>query len=68
MSANASRLSGVTKELRLQWLQTREHWQDARALDFQAKYLEDLFNTVEKTVTVMDQLDKLVSQMKKDCE
>jgi hypothetical protein len=68
MSANGSRLSGITKELRMQWLQTREHWQDAKALEFEAKYLDELFGGVEKTVTVIDQLDKLISQIKKDCE
>lgn len=68
MSASGSRLSGITKELRLQWLETREYWRDAKALEFEAKYLDELFASVEKTVTVIDQLDKLVSQIKKDCE
>ncbi len=68
MSANASRLFGITKELRAQWFQTREYWQDTKALEFEARYLEELFGSVEKTVAVIEQLDKLMSRIKKDCE
>jgi hypothetical protein len=68
MSAHISRLSGVTKELRVQWLQTRESWRDAKALEFEAKYMDELFASVERALTVMEQIDKLSSRIKKDCE
>ncbi|MCX6885859.1 MAG: hypothetical protein WCR20_20325 [Verrucomicrobiota bacterium] len=68
MSAHISRLSGVTKELKVQWLQTRESWRDAKALEFEAKYMDELFASVERALTVMEQIDKLSSRIKKDCE
>ena len=68
MNANASRLSGLTKELSRNWQQTREHWQDAKSLEFEHKYLEELVASVEKTVTVIEQLDKLITRIRKDCE
>ena len=68
MSANATRLSAVTKELWRQWQQTREDWQDAKSLEFQRKYLEELVSSVDKTVSVIEQLDKLVMKIRKDCE
>jgi hypothetical protein len=68
VNANASRLEGVTKELRIQWLQTREQWRDDRAREFEKKYLDDLFAAVDKSVAVIDQLDKLLGKIRKDCE
>ncbi len=68
MNANASRLEGVTKELRAHWIQTREYWRDAKAQEFEREYLEELFASVEKTINVIDQLDKLIGRIKKDCE
>jgi len=68
MNANGTRLSAVTKELWNQWLQTREYWQDAKSEEFQRRYLDDLVASVDKAVTVIEQLDKLVSKIRKDCE
>jgi len=68
MNANGSRLSGITKELWTQWLQTREYWRDSKSEEFEHKYLEELLASVDKTVTVIEQLDKLITKIKKDCE
>jgi len=68
MSASASRLGALTKELRVQWFQTRDYWTDAKAQEFEQRYLAELFGSVDKTVTVIEQLDKLIADIKKDCE
>jgi hypothetical protein len=68
MNAHASRLSAITKELWLQWQQTREYWQDAKSQEFEHKYLEELVSSIDKTVTVIEQLDKLTSKIRSDCE
>jgi hypothetical protein len=68
MNANGSRLFALTKELARQWEQTREYWQDAKSLEFEKKYLEDLLASVDKTVTVIESLDKMVGKIRKDCE
>ena len=68
MNANGSRLSGLTKELWRNWQQTREQWHDAKSLEFEHRYLEELVASVEKTVTVIEQLDKLITRIRKDCE
>ena len=68
MNGNGARLEGVTKELRANWLQTREYWRDAKAAEFERTYLDELFNGVEKTINVIDHLDKLIGKIKKDCE
>lgn len=68
MSANGARLEAITKELRVQWQRTKEHWSDAKSVEFEHKYLEELFSSVDRAVLVIDQLDKLISKIKKDCE
>ena len=68
MNASGTRLGALTKELYVQWQQTKQYWNDARSQEFERKYLQELFASVDKSVTVIEQLDKLVAKIKKDCE
>jgi hypothetical protein len=68
MHASGSRLEAITKELRVQWLQTKDHWADAKSQEFEQRYLQELFATVDKTVSAIDQIDKLMTRVRKDCE
>ena len=68
MSANGARLEAITKELRAQWQRTRDSWSDAKSTEFERKYLDELFSSVDRAVSVIDQLDKLIAKIKKDCE
>ncbi len=68
MSANGARLEAITKELRVQWQQTKNFWSDAKSAEFERRYLEELFSSVDRAVGVIDQLDKLITKIKKDCE
>jgi uncharacterized protein YeaO (DUF488 family) len=68
MSGNGAKLMAVTKELSYQWHHTKEHWRDAKSLEFERKYIEELLAGVDRAVTVMEQLDKLVSKIRNDCE
>jgi hypothetical protein len=68
MNASGTRLAAVTNELKLQWQQTRDCWRDAKSQEFEHKYLEELWAGVDKTVAVIEQLDKLMMKIRKDCE
>jgi hypothetical protein len=68
MKASGSRLSGITKELRAQWNDTKSYWKDAKCQEFEHRYMEELLASVDRTVTVIDQLDKLVTKIRQDCE
>ena len=68
MSASGSRLEALTKDLRFHWQQTKEYWSDEKSREFEHKYLEELFASVDRAVLVVDQLDKLILKIKKDCE
>jgi len=68
MSASGARLAAVTKEILLQWQQTKNYWDDAKSREFEQKYLQELTAGVDKAVAVIDQLDKLIAKIKHDCE
>ena len=68
MSASGARLEALTKDLRVHWLQTKEYWLDAKSHEFEHRYLDELFSSVDRAVAVIDQLDKLITKIKKDCE
>ncbi len=67
MSGSGSRLMALTRQLAAQWHQAKEDWQDAKSLEFERKYMDELLASVDRAVTVMDQIDKLVEKIKKDC-
>ena len=68
MGGSKGRLSSVTKELLLQWEQTKNHWRDSRSREFEQRYLQELFISVDKTVTVIEKLDELLKKVRSDCE
>jgi len=68
MNANGTRLSGITKDLLNQWQLTKQDWPDAKSPEFERKYLQELISSVDKAVTVIEQLDKVVAKIRSDCE
>ena len=68
MGANGPRLAGITKDLWHQWQDTKNYWRDAKSDEFQKKYLDELMNSVDKTVATIDQIEKLIAKIRTDCE
>ena len=68
MSGNGSKLAALTQGLSLQWQQTKEYWKDAKSQEFERHYMEELLTSVDKAVTVIEQLDKIVTKIRNDCE
>ena len=68
LSGSRSRLAALSKELSLRWLETKYHWRDNKALEFEHRFMDDLLARVDKTVTVVEKLDQLLSKVREDCE
>jgi hypothetical protein len=68
ITSTGQTISAATKELARQWTQTREFWNDAKADHFEAKYLSEMIAGVDRTLPVFDDLQKLLSRMRSDCE
>jgi hypothetical protein len=67
-SVSKTRLAAVTKELSMQWAQTKEYWTDAKRDEFDHKYMEELFSSVDAALSIIEQLDKVSHKIKSDCE
>jgi len=63
-----NRLMSLTKGLATRWDETRNYWKDGKSLEFEQRYLTELFANVEKTVTVLEKLDEILAKVRKDCE
>jgi hypothetical protein len=68
LTGNKSRLVGLTKELSIQWEQTKHYWADAKALEFERRFLDPLWVEVDRTVAVIEKLDELLKKVRSDCE
>jgi hypothetical protein len=70
MSLNASkaRLVAITKELSNRWDETKNYWRDAKSQEFEQRYMTELFANVDRTVTVMEKLNELLTKVRNDCE
>jgi formate-dependent phosphoribosylglycinamide formyltransferase (GAR transformylase) len=68
LSGSKNRLVAITKELSNRWDETKNYWRDAKSQEFEQRYMIELFANVDKTITVMDKLNELVTKVRNDCE
>ncbi len=68
LTADKAKIIALTRDIANQWELTKETWRDAKALDFQRQYIDELVANVEKASTVIDDLDKLIAKIRSDCE
>lgn len=67
MNPAGSRLAALTKELQQQWQLAKESWGDVKCQEFERQFMLELFNSVDKTVAVIEQMDKVLARIKQDC-
>ena len=68
MSGNGAKLMALTRVLVQEWNQTKECWRDAKCEEFERKYIQELTAGVDRAVAVIEQLDKLIAKIRRDCE
>lgn len=66
--AAAANLAQATKDLTAAWQRAKESWRDAKALEFEGKYLDPLPTYVARSATALEELDALLRKVKADCE
>lgn len=67
-SATKNRLLGLTKELAADWAATKDYWRDAKAQEFEKRFIEDLMVGVNAAVTNIDALERALNKVRSDCE
>ncbi len=68
MSGNKGRLTGLTREISLEWEETKNHWRDARSAEFDRKYMDELSDHVSRATLVLEQLEELLKKVRSECE
>ncbi len=70
MSLNNSRgrLVGISRELLKSWQETQQFWHDRKGKEFDSNYMQPLFDAVDNASSAMDDLEKLLKKLRKDCE
>jgi hypothetical protein len=68
MVSTKTRLATLTKILANDWRNTKDHWQDKQAIQFEKKYISGLLQNVTSSIEIIDKLDKMITKVKKDCE
>lgn len=68
IKGSAGKLSRLTKELAAKWGETKYFWNDSRSAEFEKEFMEDLPTQVNTGVKVMEELDKVLTKIRRDCE
>ena len=70
MSVKSSRgsLMKAVRDLNTSWQQTRDYWMDTKAGEFQEKYIPPLPDAVNAASSIIEDLDKILNKIHRDCE
>lgn len=61
------RLQRETKRLKDKWRETKVHWNDKAAKQFEEKYLEPLIPNIKLTLAAVHELAEIVEEAEKEC-
>ena len=67
-SGGGARLVGLTKQLEQSWREARERWQDAKAAEFEERFMKELNTAVNVTSAGIDNLERILRNLRNDCE
>jgi hypothetical protein len=62
--AAAANLAQATKDLSIAWQEARSSWRDAKAAEFESKYLDPLPAYVARAGAALEELDALLRMVK----
>lgn len=67
-NATKNRLLGLTQQLVADWTATKDSWRDAKALEFEKRFIEELMGGVNAAVNNIDALERALHKVRSDCE
>jgi len=68
LSGNRGRLVGLTRDISLQWDETKNFWRDEKSDEFERKFMVELSGHVNRATMVLEQLEELLKKVRSDCE
>ncbi len=68
LSGNKGRLIGLTRDISLEWAETKNYWRDVKSEEFDRRFMAELSVHVNRAVLVLEQMDELLKKVRSDCE
>ena len=68
LSGNRGRLVGLTRDISLEWTETKNYWRDVKSEEFDRRFMAELSVHVNRAVIVLEQMDELLKKVRSDCE
>ena len=70
MSVKSTRgtINKAVRDLNVNWQQCKNHWNDVKSKEFEEKYIAPLPDAVTATSSIIDEIDKVLNKIKRDCE
>ena len=65
---SSAQLEAAWRDLASAWQHVNDDWRDARAREFEQRYLEKLPNLVMNARRAIEDIDLLLRKMRHDCE
>lgn len=63
-----AKLVKTSKDILLQWQNTETHWRDQKSKEFEKSYLAGLQDQVNGAMSVIEDLERVLNKIQKDCE
>jgi hypothetical protein len=68
IGSNGKLIYAATKDLVRKWDETKQSWQDMKAREFEQGCINELITTVDRSLPVFENLNKLIEKIRSDCE
>ena len=70
MSARSSavKLSKATKVFLASWQDVKAYWRDSKGREFEKRYIQDLPDEINTAMKVIEEIDKILTKARHDCE
>jgi len=68
LSSNGQVIGAATKDLALRFHELQNTWRDAKSGEFEDRFLFHLSSSVDRALPAFEQLQKLLTKAREDCE
>jgi len=65
---HAPRLGSLTRDLLQRWHQTRDSWADAKAREFEERFIRAIESEVNAPLPAIEPLESVLQRVRRDCD
>ena len=68
MAEGQANIVRAGRDLENRWREMRRLWNDAAAAAFEARFVAPLLQDARRALAAMDQMNRILTQLRRDCE